>query len=374
MIAVSRAFDPKDDLLSFNPTASPRLRAIPPLSPRNTPSLAHFNSRGDVIGRTGFDGIPTYLAAYEASLTRRSTPIAEDIAKAVGQHGTTNTSTEWGANPDRQQANTKEEDPTGLLNEGFRYRDLKTGTFLSRDPLGFVDGPNLYAYVVQNPWTRFDPLGLMGTVETVVANQRFGAEALRREKLRIRRELCVEDGQRNEQIEKNVVRIQELNSEINAFSVSESAKAVSEGIETAMAAYRISRKVVYEFVDEFVMEPTWAFHDGMVNAIPTKETTPFEWIGLFDIEARPELESSQLSGSWTRDALLLVGGGPLGMISRGTKTPFTLGERTFFGILGAPSWVTLISGKPYGMIMDLVGTWTSRVSTFEITFLSDEKD
>lgn len=32
--------------------------------------------------------------------------------------------------------------------------------WLSRDPAGFVDGPNLYAYVKQNPWSVFDPLGL----------------------------------------------------------------------------------------------------------------------------------------------------------------------------------------------------------------------
>jgi len=32
--------------------------------------------------------------------------------------------------------------------------------FFQRDPLGFVDGPNVYTYVVQNPWTYFDPLGL----------------------------------------------------------------------------------------------------------------------------------------------------------------------------------------------------------------------
>ncbi len=33
----------------------------------------------------------------------------------------------------------------------------------SDDYLGFVDGPNLYAYVKQNPWTSFDPLGLYET-------------------------------------------------------------------------------------------------------------------------------------------------------------------------------------------------------------------
>jgi hypothetical protein len=40
-----------------------------------------------------------------------------------------------GSTLDRQKANTKELAPTGLLNEGFRYRDPDTGTFLTRDPL-----------------------------------------------------------------------------------------------------------------------------------------------------------------------------------------------------------------------------------------------
>ncbi len=61
----------------------------------------------------------------------------------------------------RQRASSKEEESElGLLNEGYRYRDTETGAFLSRDPAGFVDGPNLYTYVMQNPWTKFDPLGL----------------------------------------------------------------------------------------------------------------------------------------------------------------------------------------------------------------------
>ena len=109
-----------------------------------TPSFKHYNSRGDVVAATDASGSLTYQAAYEA----------------FGKHGDTPTSEEWGNNPDPQQANTKEEDPTGLLNEGFRYRDLETGTFITRDPLGFVDGPKVYTYVVQNPWTFFDPLGL----------------------------------------------------------------------------------------------------------------------------------------------------------------------------------------------------------------------
>lgn len=42
----------------------------------------------------------------------------------------------------------------------MRYRDLQAGVFITRDPAGFVDGPNVYTYVNQNPWTFFDPLGL----------------------------------------------------------------------------------------------------------------------------------------------------------------------------------------------------------------------
>lgn len=47
-----------------------------------------------------------------------------------------------------------------LASSANAYRDLETGTFLTRDPAGFVDGPNVYSYVRQNPWTKFDPQGL----------------------------------------------------------------------------------------------------------------------------------------------------------------------------------------------------------------------
>ncbi len=40
------------------------------------------------------------------------------------------------------------------------YRDLETGTFLTRDPIGYGDGPNVYCYVHCNPITHFDAWGL----------------------------------------------------------------------------------------------------------------------------------------------------------------------------------------------------------------------
>jgi RHS repeat-associated protein len=96
------------------------------------------NSRGDVTTQTDSAGA-TWQANYEAFGMRTA---------------------EAGTNSDPQRANTKDEDASGLLNEGFRYRDLEAGVFISRDPAGFVDGPNVYTYVQQNPWTRWDPEGL----------------------------------------------------------------------------------------------------------------------------------------------------------------------------------------------------------------------
>ena len=99
----------------------------------------HYNSRGDVVSQTNTGGGVEWEAQYEAFGTRTQ---------------------EDGTPTGRQRANTKDEDPTGLLNEGMRYRDLEAGVFITRDPAGFVDGPNVYTYVRQNPWTAFDPLGL----------------------------------------------------------------------------------------------------------------------------------------------------------------------------------------------------------------------
>jgi RHS repeat-associated protein len=109
------------------------------LRPSQPIGFTHYNHRGDVVAKTDGAGTLTWQAAYEAFGTRRS---------------------EFGTTPDRQKANTKEEDPSGLINEGHRYRDLETGVFLTKDPASFVDGPNLYAYVRQNPWSKFDPEGL----------------------------------------------------------------------------------------------------------------------------------------------------------------------------------------------------------------------
>ncbi|MDF1813157.1 MAG: hypothetical protein P1V20_13245 [Verrucomicrobiales bacterium] len=103
------------------------------------PAFTWYNNRGDVVAKTDNTGTLTWQAAYEAFGSRTQ---------------------EKGETKDRQRANTREETPWGGLYENMRWRDLETGTYLTRDPAGFVDGPNLYAYVRQNPWSAFDPHGL----------------------------------------------------------------------------------------------------------------------------------------------------------------------------------------------------------------------
>lgn len=50
---------------------------------------------------------------------------------------------------------------TGLIYFGRRYYDPQAGRFLTPDPAGHIDSPNLYAYTLNNPLTNRDPHGLL---------------------------------------------------------------------------------------------------------------------------------------------------------------------------------------------------------------------
>ena len=50
---------------------------------------------------------------------------------------------------------------TGLSLLGHRYYDTGTGRFVTRDPIGYDGGINLYRYTQNNPVNRSDPSGLM---------------------------------------------------------------------------------------------------------------------------------------------------------------------------------------------------------------------
>lgn len=56
------------------------------------------------------------------------------------------------------------DEETGLIYFGFRYYDPSISRWISKDPAGFIDGPNLYAYCHNNPLRSCDPYGLESQV------------------------------------------------------------------------------------------------------------------------------------------------------------------------------------------------------------------
>jgi RHS repeat-associated protein len=149
------------------------------------PRFNRYNGRGDVVAQSDIDGTTTWAASYQAD-GRRTAEAGTNVERhrasclpkaarsaasglvfqaafAAGRclpKATQDAASGLVFRAAFAAGRSKEEDPTGLLNEGFRYRDMETGTFISRDPLGHVDGPNVYCYVRQNPWTAWDPEGL----------------------------------------------------------------------------------------------------------------------------------------------------------------------------------------------------------------------
>ena len=64
---------------------------------------------------------------------------------------------------------------SGLYYAPFRYLNPATGRWLKRDPLGMIDGPNMYGYVGGNPVRNIDPAG---GVILVVVGVALGAWAI----------------------------------------------------------------------------------------------------------------------------------------------------------------------------------------------------
>lgn len=62
---------------------------------------------------------------------------------------------------------------TGLLYVRNRYYDPEMGRFISMDPLGYVDGPNAYGFVKNDPVNGRDPLGLQQEVQGMAELQAF---------------------------------------------------------------------------------------------------------------------------------------------------------------------------------------------------------
>jgi RHS repeat-associated protein len=107
-----------------------------------TVSYYHYDALGNVVNLTDSSGNTIISYTYDA------------FGNVLSQSGSS-------ANP--YQFSTKEcNAEIGLTYFGARYYDPRIGRFITPDPLGFIDGPNLYVYVNNNPVNLIDPWGLCG--------------------------------------------------------------------------------------------------------------------------------------------------------------------------------------------------------------------
>ena len=93
-----------------------------------------YNYRGDVIDTLIGATITSYRYDAFGNLIDSSAP-------------------EFGFSSKRYDASTS------LSYFGVRYYDASLGRFISRDPMGYIDGPNMYIYCTNNPINWFDPFG-----------------------------------------------------------------------------------------------------------------------------------------------------------------------------------------------------------------------
>jgi RHS repeat-associated protein len=93
-----------------------------------------------------------FIPSGECLETYRYTAFGEELAS-------TNIGNPW-------RFSSKRHDPeTGFLYFGQRYYAADLGRWITPDPLEFEDGPNLYAYVHNNPLTSIDLYGLFDGIE-----------------------------------------------------------------------------------------------------------------------------------------------------------------------------------------------------------------
>ncbi len=108
--------------------------------------LYWFDLSGNVTERRDASGSLLSTHKYDAFGQRQSRN--PDVFGFGGQ---------WGCYTDAE---------TGLVLMTHRYYDPNAGRFLTRDPIGYAGGINLYAYTGNNPVNRADPKGLQAGYNT----------------------------------------------------------------------------------------------------------------------------------------------------------------------------------------------------------------
>ena len=107
-------------------------------------SVYTFDVQGNVAQRLDASGAVQGSYAFDAWGKRTTTDASPDPYCGYGG--------QWGYYTDSE---------SGLTLCGHRYYDSNTGRWLTRDPIGYAGGINLYGYVGNNASNRTDPSGLL---------------------------------------------------------------------------------------------------------------------------------------------------------------------------------------------------------------------
>jgi len=109
----------------------------------------HRNRKYDIVGITGAAGAVleryTYTPYGEVTILDPTALVVRTVSAVDNPYAYTGR--RW-------------EPETGLYYFRARYYGPKLGRFLGRDPLGYVDGSNLYCHLLANPVGHVDPTGL----------------------------------------------------------------------------------------------------------------------------------------------------------------------------------------------------------------------
>jgi len=115
---------------------------ISKITPSNESYFYHFDGIGSTVAITDSSGAIVNKYSYDehGKVLNQEEAIPNPF-KYVGRFGVM-------------------DEGNGLLYMRARYYDPEVGSFISKDPIGFGGGLNLYAYVANNPIRFTDPLGL----------------------------------------------------------------------------------------------------------------------------------------------------------------------------------------------------------------------
>lgn len=137
-----------------------------------TQALAEYDGNGNLIAyyiyglgliyKVDASGNPYY---YHYDFTGNTVAMTDSSGSIVNKYaytpfGTLVGSKETVSNPFRYVGKYGVmDDNNGLFYMRARYYDAETGRFITKDPIGFAGGVNLYAYVKNNPMKWIDPTG-----------------------------------------------------------------------------------------------------------------------------------------------------------------------------------------------------------------------